>query len=138
MHLLKTCLRLSLFAAFATSLSVTAVAQNAASSGGNGTAAAGQKVAIDRQTGRLRPPTPDESRRLSAAMQKMINRSSEGLTVVQHPNGMKSVNLEGRFQSLAVAEKDANGNAAERCVTNKAEVNAFTKVKPRSKTAEVK
>jgi len=60
---------------------------------------AGQRVAIDRQTGKLRPPTPEEVRTLTEGLKTMLSRSDQGLTVMRHPNGMQSVNLQGRFQS---------------------------------------
>ena len=141
MHTAKIFVRLLALAGLLLALAAGAFAQSAAKGAGDtGTAVAGQKVAKDAQTGRLRAPTPTESRRLSAAMQRMVNRSTTGLTVVQHPNGMKSVNLQDRFQSIAVAKKDADGSAAERCVTNQAEARAFAKAKtkPTKNTAEVK
>lgn len=90
---------------------------------------AGQTVAIDRATGRLRPPTPEERKALAAGLEKMLNRSTEGLIERQHPNGMKSVNLQGRFQSVAVANVKSDGTVAEKCVTNNREAEAFVKSK---------
>jgi hypothetical protein len=125
----KTLLRPLALATLVIAFTAGAFAQNAAKgSGDTGVAVvAGQKVAIDPQTGRLRQPTPEESRRLAAAMKGMINRSTEGLAVKQHANGMQSVDLQGRFQSLAVAKKTADGTVTERCVTNKAEADTFMK-----------
>ena len=141
MHTSKFFVRLLALAGLLVAFAAGAFAQSAAKgSGDTGVAVSGQRVAKDAQSGRLRAPTPAESRRLSAAMQRMVNRSTTGLTVVQHANGMKSVNLQDRFQSIAVGKKDADGSVAERCVTNKAEAQAFTKgkVKPAKNTAEVK
>jgi hypothetical protein len=86
---------------------------------------AGQKVAVDPQTGKVRPPTPEESRRLGQSMKQLVNHSTEGLTVVQHANGMKSVNLQDRFQSAAVAHRNVDGTVAERCVTSTTEAQRF-------------
>jgi hypothetical protein len=86
---------------------------------------AGQTVAIDRETGRLRQPTPEEAKALAAGLKAMLNRSTEGLTVVQHANGAKSVDLQGRFQSISVAKVNSEGKVAERCVTNQREAAAF-------------
>jgi hypothetical protein len=86
---------------------------------------AGQTVAIDRATGRLRQPTPEEAKALAAGLKAMLNRSTDGLTVVQRANGAKSVDLQGRFQSISVARVNPNGKVAEKCVTSKREAEAF-------------
>jgi hypothetical protein len=86
---------------------------------------AGQSVAIDRQTGKLRPPTPDEARQLGAALKNYLNRSSQGLVVKTHPNGMQSVDLQGRFQSVSLAKINPDGSTSERCVTNMREAQDF-------------
>lgn len=88
---------------------------------------AGQTVAIDRATGKLRPPTAEERKALAAGLKNMLNRSTEGLTVRQHANGAKSVDLQGRFQSIAVASVNSDGTVAEKCVTSKREADAFVK-----------
>jgi hypothetical protein len=86
---------------------------------------AGQTVAIDRATGRLRPPTAEEKRALAAGLKNLLNRSTDGLTVVQHANGAKSVNLQGRFQSIAVAGVNSDGSVAQQCVTSEPEAAQF-------------
>jgi hypothetical protein len=122
-------LRATVLASVVLALTAGAFAQSAAKGRGDTGVAvvAGQKVAIDAKTGKLRQPTKEESRRLGQAMKTMINRSTDGLTVKEHANGMKSVDLQGRFQSVAVAKKNADGTVSERCVTNKSEADAFTK-----------
>src|SRR5262245_13171421 len=72
---------------------------------------AGQTVAIDRQTGKLRPPTPEEARNLAERLTNFLNRSDQGLTIVTHPNGTQSVDLQGRFQSVALARINSDGKA---------------------------
>ena len=112
-------------------LAITASAQTAAAGRAHGNDSvstvqvAGQTVAIDRQTGRLRQPTPEEARALAAGLKAMLNRSTDGLTVVQHANGAKSVDLQGRFQSISVAKVDSDGKVAERCVTSLREADAI-------------
>src|SRR4051812_47169692 len=91
---------------------------------------AGQSVAIDRQTGKLRPPTPDEARQLGAALKNYLNRSSQGLTVKTHPNGVQSVDLQGRFQNVSVAKINADGSASEKCVSNMKEAEEFLTSSP--------
>jgi hypothetical protein len=86
---------------------------------------AGQSVAIDRQTGKLRPPTPDEARQLGAALKNFLNRSDQGLTITTHANGVQSVDLQGRFQSVSLAKINPDGSASEKCVTSMSEAQAF-------------
>jgi hypothetical protein len=86
---------------------------------------AGQTVAIDRATGRLRPPTAAERKALAAGLKNILNRSTEGLTVVQRPDGAKSVDLQGRFQAIAIAKVNADGKVAEQCVTSQREADAL-------------
>lgn len=52
-----------------------------------------------------------------ALLERMISRSSEGLTVVQHDGGMLSVDLQGRFMNVMVATPTANGRQATSCLT---------------------
>lgn len=98
---------------------------------------AGQQVAIDAQTGKLRQPTPEEARKLAEGMKAYLNRSTVGLTVREHPNGMKSVNLQGRFQSIAIAQREPDGKITQRCVTSQQEAKAALRAKKtaHSKTA---
>jgi len=110
----------------------TASAQTAAAGRGSSddsttVQVAGQTVAIDRATGRLRPPTAEERKALAAGLKNLLNRSTEGLTVRQHANGAKSVDLQGRFQSVAVASVNPDGTVAEKCLTSKREADAFVK-----------
>ena len=76
---------------------------------------AGLKVFVDRATGRLRPPTPAEARRLAEGLREMLSQSEEGLEIVRHPNGMLSVDLQGRFQNAAVATMEADGGVVLHC-----------------------
>ena len=76
---------------------------------------AGVQVAIDRATGKLRPPTPEETKALAVAIGKLANRSTEGLTAVDRPGGAKSIDLKGRFMSVAVASLTTDGNASAQC-----------------------
>ena len=91
---------------------------------------AGQSVAIDRQTGKLRPPTPDEARQLGEALKNFLNRSDQGLTVQTRPNGVQSVDLQGRFQSLSIAKINSDGSASEKCVTSLREAQDFLMLPP--------
>jgi hypothetical protein len=102
-----------------TAFAQVAARSKAASNGGSTTVrVAGQQVAIDRATGKLRQPTPAEARALAAGMSKFLNRSTTGLTAVQHPNGAVSMDLHGRFMSVEVAKVNSDGTISEKCVTN--------------------
>jgi hypothetical protein len=99
----------------------------------------GSQVAVDRNTGRLRQPTPEERQALAKALGKSMNRSTDGLRVKTHANGMQSVDLEGRFQNSSVAMVDADGKLQERCITNGAAVKALAKAPLKTKSVpEVK
>jgi hypothetical protein len=88
---------------------------------------AGQTVAIDRATGRLRQPTPEERKALAAGLKAMLNHSTEGLAVVRRANGTRSVDLQGRFHSIAVAQVNSDGRVSEKCVTSRREAEALVK-----------
>jgi hypothetical protein len=98
---------------------------------------AGRAVSIDPATGKLRQPTPAEARALAAGLKKLVNRSTEGLTVRQYSNGMKAVDLQGRFQSALVATRKADGSVAVKCVHGEAEANAAVEANS-NRHAEVK
>jgi len=87
--------------------------------------AGSQTVAADPATGKLRPITPQEARELIAAMAKMVDQSSQGLTAVYHLDGMVSVDLEDRFQSVSMARVGSGGSVATRCVTSVQEAGEF-------------
>jgi hypothetical protein len=70
---------------------------------------------LDRRTGRVRAPTPEEARALFEARQSGVEYL-EPLEVVRHPDGMRSVNLKGAFSSRVVAHKDPDGSVSTRCV----------------------
>ena len=99
---------------------------------------AGMQVAIDPHTGRLRQPTPEERQALARALGRTLNRSTEGLRTIVHPNGMKSVDLQGRFQSTSVATIDSTGKVKYRCLTNPAEAKAFLKTSAAPTAKEAK
>ena len=65
---------------------------------------------------------------LHAYLSQSINTSSEGLVQVASPapGGGVMIDLQGRFQSTAAAKVDANGKLDAPCLTNEADVDAFT------------
>lgn len=112
-------------------LVTTASAQSAATSDSkdgksSGTdAVAGQQVAIDPSTKKLRQPTQEEVKELTRGMKELVNRSTEGLKPVQHPEGYISVVLEDRFMNAAVAKVNPDGTVSQLCVTTVEEAQDF-------------
>jgi hypothetical protein len=77
-----------------------------------------QAAPIDSQTGQVRPLTPEEAQQLADGIKELVNQSDEGLKQVQHADGTVSVDLEGRFQNVAVAQKNADGTVSQSCVNS--------------------
>jgi len=73
-------------------------------------------IVLDKTTGRLRKPTQEETDAMVSRISVLTNRSSEGLTVNQRSNGMKSVDLQGRFNSVVLGRANADGTTEVRCV----------------------
>jgi hypothetical protein len=91
----------------------------------------GQTVQIDPQTGQIKPLTPEEAQKLANGLKELANQSNEGLRQVQHADGSVSMNLEGRFQNVALARKEADGGVAQACVDNPQAGAAFFRIDPR-------
>lgn len=102
--------------------STLAVAQHAAKGDNNGN---GQETASDKQGGKLRQPTAEETKQLLDGVAALVNTSVEGLVAVSHEGGRLSVDLQDRFQSVAVAKIGADGKVEQRCVTSPAEAKEF-------------
>lgn len=92
--------------------------------------AAGQTVAIDRQTGQIRPLTPEESQRLAEGIKQLVSQSTEGLVEVRHANGGVSMNLQGRFQNVSLAKKEADGTVTQSCVNDLEAAADFFEIDP--------
>jgi hypothetical protein len=60
-------------------------------------------------------------------VEKATNRSAEGLVAVQHDNGMVTMDLEGRFMTVMVAQPGKNGRAGALCVHTREELAAARK-----------
>lgn len=92
----------------------------------------GQQVAVDANSGKLRQPTAAEVQQLTESL--ATNDSVEGLTPTMTPDGGMMVDLQGRFQSIAIAKKNPDGSLAQACVESSKQAEDFLK----SKTAEKK
>jgi hypothetical protein len=73
----------------------------------------------------VRPPTAQELKALTDAMAASTSEEDRDLVVVKHKNGMQSVDLKGRFQSLAVAKQNSDGSVSVKCVDSAEEGTKF-------------
>lgn len=89
----------------------------------------GQQVSSN--SGKLRQPTPEEVQALTESL--TLNDSVEGLTTKKVANGATAVDLQGRFQSVAIAKKNPDGSISESCVQSKKEAEDFLNSKPAAK-----
>lgn len=84
-----------------------------------------KEIIFDKATKSLRKPTAEETDALVSQLSVLTNRSTEGLTVKQAQNGMKSMNLQGRFSGVVLGRANADGTTEVRCVTTMSEAVDF-------------
>jgi hypothetical protein len=75
-----------------------------------------KEIVLDKTTGKVRKPTQQETDAMVSQISVLTNRSSEGLSVNQSSNGMKFVDLQGRFNSVMLGRANADGTTEIRCV----------------------
>jgi hypothetical protein len=92
--------------------------------------AAAKQIPIDNQTGQVRPLTQEEAQNLAAGIKELVNQSTDGLKSVRHADGSISMDLQGRFQNLAVAKKNEDGSVTQSCVDNPQSAAAFFGIDP--------
>jgi hypothetical protein len=90
----------------------------------------GQVVEVNNQTGEFRPLTAEEQQQMADGIKNLVNQSDEGLKQVQRPDGSVSMNLEGRFQNVSVARKEADGSISQSCVNSPETAGAFFGIDP--------
>jgi hypothetical protein len=78
----------------------------------------GHDVQVDTQTGQIKPLSPQEAQQLAEGLKKMLNRSTEGLVPVRQADGSVYIDLQGRFQNVAVARVNPDGSIEQSCVDN--------------------
>lgn len=86
---------------------------------------AGMQVFIDPATGKIRPATAHEMKMMSERLKASMNRSTAGLQVREHSNGMLSMNLQGGFLNVWVASLGTGGQVVNSCVTDYATAEAI-------------
>jgi hypothetical protein len=95
-----------------------------------GATAQAQGQQQNQSAAQVSPLTPAEAKTLAEGLKPLVNQSTEGLVQVQRPDGSVSMNLEGRFQNVAVAKKEADGTVSQSCVNNADSAAAFFGIKP--------
>ena len=85
----------------------------------------GQDIQVDPQTGDIKPLTPEEAKKLADGLAPMLDDSADGLVQVHHADGSVSMDLQGRFQNVAVARINADGTIEQSCVDNKRDAAKF-------------
>lgn len=91
---------------------------------------AGQDVQVDPQTGQVRSLTPEQARRLAEGLKRMLNKSSDGLVQEQHADGSVSMDLQGRFQNVAVARVESDGTVTQSCIDKPDQAASFFGIDP--------
>lgn len=86
---------------------------------------AGLTVPIDSKTGRLKALTASETAQLKTALEKLMNRSTQGLHVVAHVNGTQGIDLQGRFQHVVMIRQNPDGTSETGCFTDPDAAMAF-------------
>jgi hypothetical protein len=94
------------------------------------TNAAGQPIVQDRQTGETRPLTRQEAETLAQGLKQLINPTDEGLVQVRHSNGMVSMDLQGHYQNVSVARKEADGSVSQSCINDLESAASFFDIDP--------
>jgi hypothetical protein len=111
---------------------MSASAQHAAKGNANAnddaTASAGQKVAVDPATGKIRKPTQEEIQQLVSGLE--LNDSVEGLTPRIVGTSTVAVDLEGRFENVMIVKINPDGTLAKACVASANDAKKFLKSDP--------
>jgi hypothetical protein len=83
----------------------------------------GQKLAVNAQALQQGPLTQEQAQQLAEALKD--NKSTDGLVQVQHADGSVEMNLQGRFQNVALAKKNDDGSISQACVDTPQGASAF-------------
>jgi hypothetical protein len=89
-----------------------------------------REITSDKATGAVRKPTRDEAKALAASLRALLDRSPEGVQPVSRADGIRQVNLAGRFGSVVLARPAADGTMETRCVFTFEEATAFLGLRP--------
>lgn len=87
-------------------------------------------VPLNPQKGQVRPLTQEEAQKLADGIKELVNQSSDGLQSARHADGSVSIDLQGRFQNIAVAKIDEDGKVTQSCIDNRESAAAFFEIDP--------
>jgi len=90
-----------------------------------------QDIHIDTQSGEIKPLTQEEAQKLANGLAPMLDKSTDGLVESHHTDGSVSMDLEGRFQNVAVARINKNGSVEQSCVDNPRAAAKFFRIDPK-------
>lgn len=76
----------------------------------------GQRVAIDPETKKIRPLTPEESQALSDALKNSAGKAPGEVRIYQYSNGMLSAELSEEYMDSLVVQRNADGTLSMECV----------------------
>lgn len=91
---------------------------------------AGETVLLNRETGQSRPLSQQEQQTLAAGIKQLINQSTDGLVQINRADGSVSMDLEGHFQNVLVAKKEADGSVTQSCVNDLETAANFFEIDP--------
>ena len=83
----------------------------------------GKKLQVNAQALQQGPLTQEQAQQIADALKD--NKSTDGLVQVQNSNGSVSVDLQGRFQNVALARRNDDGSISQACVDNAEAAAAF-------------
>jgi hypothetical protein len=120
--------RVLLAAALLTAGVVTAIARRESTSGAAAKSAAateagknlvtvevaGNKLQVDARTLQQGPLRQDQAQALADTLKG--NQSTQGLVEIQHADGSTSLDLQGRFQDVMMAQRNDDGTVSHACV----------------------
>src|SRR5688572_25642958 len=90
-----------------------------------------QDIQVNSQTGEIKPLTQEEAQKLANGLAPMLDDSADGLVQVKHTDGSVSMDLQGRFQNVAVARINKNGTVEQSCVDNPRAAAKFFRIDPK-------
>lgn len=90
----------------------------------------GETIVVDRQTGAIRALDQDEKARLAQGLRQIINNTTDGLVEVRHEDGSVSMDLDGHFQNVMLARREADGSVSESCVNDLEAAADFFQIDP--------
>ena len=82
------------------------------------------------QSGQIRPLTQEEAQKLADEIKQLVNKSTDGLVSIKRPDGSVSMDLQGRYQNVALAKKNDDGTVSQACVDNPESAAKFFGIDP--------